>query len=208
MKKTYTRKQITEAIAYWQKQLKRMDESQYASSVKINVYDIEFADYGTTTDNAQRKYKNVQFEVNVNKGLASQIEKWFDDNAGVIPASYKFKTAESVKCKGYDKMMDESNQQNLPAAEAKKLIDYWTWLWSEQFDHYCDPYDEDSRTVEKHNEIEEQLVRMSGSMSAALVKDIVMNCQQMADDIIHYSHGDESAQSLEISTLDQFKVYL
>lgn len=51
MKKQYTKKQITEAIAYWQKKLEEMNESKYFSGVvKINVYDVNFADGGTETD--------------------------------------------------------------------------------------------------------------------------------------------------------------
>lgn len=40
MKKTYTKKQITEAIAYWEKQLKRMNESdaKYGHSSDGNFY--------------------------------------------------------------------------------------------------------------------------------------------------------------------------
>ena len=105
MKKTYTKKQITEAIAYWQKKLEEMNESKYFSGVvKINVYDVNFADGGTETDVVQQKYRNVQFGVDINKNLANQIENWFYDNAGIIPISYKFKTVDAVRCKNYDKL--------------------------------------------------------------------------------------------------------
>ena len=105
MNKRYTKKQITEAIAYWKKQLNKINESQYDSTVKINVYDVEFADFGTTTDVAAKKYSNVQFEVNLARSIVDQIEKWFDLNVGVIPLSYKFKTVDTVKCKDYDKLL-------------------------------------------------------------------------------------------------------
>lgn len=93
-----------ESIAYWKKQLNMMNESQYSSSTKINVYDVEFSDVGTTTDAAQKKYKNVTFDVNCGKSMTKQIEDWFNDNAGILPISYKFKTVDSVKCKDYDKL--------------------------------------------------------------------------------------------------------
>ena len=113
MKKKYTKKQITEAIAYWEKQLKngnykKLLESQYSSLVKIEVYDVEFLDVGTTTDIAQSEYKSVQIDVNINKSISIQIENWFDLNAGVLPISYKFKTLDSVKCKDYDKLKMEN----------------------------------------------------------------------------------------------------
>ena len=36
--------------------------------------------------------------------MTKQIEDWFNDNAGILPISYKFKTVDSVKCKDYDKL--------------------------------------------------------------------------------------------------------
>ena len=85
-----------------------LDESQYSSLTKIEVYDIEFLDVGTDTDIASSKYKSVQIDVNIGKSLAMQIEKWFDLNVGIIPIAYKFKTIDTVKCKDYDDLKNEN----------------------------------------------------------------------------------------------------
>ena len=74
MKKQYTKKQIQETINYWKKQLKSYDqkivsESQYEPWCDIEIYDICFADVGTTTDVAQQKHKSLKIEVNANKNL-------------------------------------------------------------------------------------------------------------------------------------------
>lgn len=49
MKKTYTKEQITEAIAYWEKQLKKMNESNEDMYEKIHEimkdeFDLEWVD--------------------------------------------------------------------------------------------------------------------------------------------------------------------
>ena len=43
-------------------------------------------------------------DVNCGKSMTKQIEGWFNDNAGILPISYKFKTVDSAKCKDYDKL--------------------------------------------------------------------------------------------------------
>ena len=104
MKKRYTKKQIMESIRFWKKQLNMMNESQYSSLIKINVYDVKFLDAGSETDIAQREYNNVQFNVDLNKSITKQIEDWFDVNVGTLPLSYRFKTIDVVKCNDYDEL--------------------------------------------------------------------------------------------------------
>ena len=102
MKKKYTKKQITEAIAYWQKQLKKIDES-VNSKIKVHVYDIEWLDVGTTTDIAPRQ---CDMYVNLNKNVIRQINDEFYLSDGIIPLAFKFSTIDSIKCKDYDKLKD------------------------------------------------------------------------------------------------------
>jgi len=82
MKKQYTKKQITEAIAYWEKQLKRLNESDnydelnrlldkskkdpYDFIVNANLSNINYIDAGTTTDVAPR---NAAIEVDLRKNI-------------------------------------------------------------------------------------------------------------------------------------------
>ncbi len=47
MKKQYTKKRITEAIAYWQKQLKKLDESIDSNIVVVRLIDIDDNPEGT-----------------------------------------------------------------------------------------------------------------------------------------------------------------
>ena len=103
MKKKYTRKQILESIKYWQKQLKMMNES-INDKVKINVYDIEWLDVGTTTDIAPRQQ---DMYVNLNKNIIRQINDEFYLSIGIIPLTFKFSTIDSIKCKDYDKLKNE-----------------------------------------------------------------------------------------------------
>lgn len=39
MKKTYTKKQIQEAISYWRKQLKSINESERSKALELKVFD-------------------------------------------------------------------------------------------------------------------------------------------------------------------------
>ena len=105
---------------------------------------------------------------------------------------------------GNYKKINESNSI-YSRDDIQPLIDYWSYLWNEEFDYWCDPEDEDSNEVIAHNEIEDELVQAGDLISPALVKKIVSNCENMADDIVHYSYGDVKMSDLNLNKLAPFK---
>lgn len=66
MKKTYTKKQITEAIAYWQKQLKKLNESDSTSKLSY-LKDV--------LNNASPEMLNEEFAFNLDPSLVEGIVK-------------------------------------------------------------------------------------------------------------------------------------
>ena len=112
----YTKKQITEAIAYWKKQLKMMNESDnydelyrlldkskkdpYEFDVYVNLSHINYIDGGTTTDIAP---KNAVVKADLRKNILKQINEWFDNNVGVLPISFKMTI--DIKHKFYNEII-------------------------------------------------------------------------------------------------------
>ena len=68
------------------------------TTIRIEVYDVEYLDAGTTTDYAARKFK---MEVDFRKNIAKQILDYIDLEYGVLPLSFQFKTLDPVKCPNY-----------------------------------------------------------------------------------------------------------
>lgn len=66
MKKTYTKKQITEAIAYWQKQLKKLNESDSTSKLSY-LRDV--------LNNASPDMLNKEFAFSLDPSLVEGIVK-------------------------------------------------------------------------------------------------------------------------------------
>lgn len=93
----------------------------------------------------------------------------------------------------------------LTIASVSPLIEFWNNLWSEDFDHWCDPCDEDSNEVIEHAEIEDELDPKAQTINVDLVEKIISNCEGMADDIVHYSYGDVKLKDLNLKTLTPFK---
>ena len=132
MKKRYSRRYICEAIAYWKKQLRQLNESNDTESsssaetctydddpevdrilcglndkmvpkVKIHLSNIKWINGGTPADIAPR---NADIEVDPNENILKQIYDYFDKTDGILPIAFDMQTAEPVKNIVYDKLME------------------------------------------------------------------------------------------------------
>ena len=74
------------------------------NDIKIEVYDIEYLNAGTTTDYAPPKYT---LTVNSRKNIVTQINNEIYNDVGVTPLSFKFNTIDAIKCVNYDKLKRE-----------------------------------------------------------------------------------------------------
>ena len=132
--KRYSRKHICEALRYWKKQLKQLNESASLNedsltswgyknpftskddtTIQIEVYDVEYLDGGTTTDYAAREFK---MEVDFRKNIVKQVLDYMDLEYGVLPLSFQFKTLDPVKCPNYFNMKKDFEVNELDDDEA------------------------------------------------------------------------------------------
>ena len=92
MEKTYTKKQITEAIAYWEKQLKKLNESENDEYFNVHVYNIDWQPVDAADDDDT--FKDVDIDVSKSEIDLSKLEKIIHD--------YLFDHCQSSSPKSYD----------------------------------------------------------------------------------------------------------
>lgn len=93
MEKTYTKKQITEAIAYWEKQLKKLNESENDEYFNVHVYNIDWQPVDDEDDDDT--FKDVVIDVSKSEIDLSKLEEiihdyLFDHCQSSGPESYDY----------------------------------------------------------------------------------------------------------------------
>ena len=120
--KKYTKKQITEAIAYWKKQLKKMNESSVIDGIYTTTkFSEDTPDFTAELwiDSYEWGIKKSDNFLDIFRQWKNEIEKYYADNGFNVevismegPAHYDDEFSVGLKCRGNCEGLDEFLRDN------------------------------------------------------------------------------------------------